>query len=41
VEIVAANRIGRETVQQRSNIYDYSIASRLILDHATLTGEAK
>jgi membrane-bound lytic murein transglycosylase MltF len=34
VEIVAAKRIGRETVQYVSNIYKYYIAYRLIVDHS-------
>ena len=37
VEIVAAKRIGRETVQYVSNIYKYYIAYRTIVD----TGEEK
>jgi len=36
VEIVAAKRIGRETVQYVSNIYKYYIAYRLIVDQLTL-----
>jgi len=32
VEVVAAKRIGRETVQYVSNIYKYYIAYRLIVD---------
>jgi hypothetical protein len=32
VELVAAKRIGRETVQYVSNIYKYFIAYRLILE---------
>lgn len=32
VEIIAANKIGRETVQYVSNIYKYYIAYRLALD---------
>jgi membrane-bound lytic murein transglycosylase MltF len=36
VEIVAAKRIGRETVQYVSNIYKYYVAYRLIVDQLTL-----
>ena len=36
VEVVAAKRIGRETVQYVSNIYKYYIAYRLILDQLEL-----
>ncbi|UCF02363.1 MAG: lytic transglycosylase F [Deltaproteobacteria bacterium] len=36
VEIVAAKRIGRETVQYVSNIYKYYIAYRLIVDQLTV-----
>ena len=32
VEVVAAKKIGRETVQYVSNIYKYYIAYRLIVD---------
>ena len=41
VEIVAAKRIGRETVQYVSNIYKYYIAYRLILDKRQLKEDAK
>ena len=41
VEIVAAKRIGRETVQYVSNIYKYYVASRLIFDKLALTKEVK
>ncbi len=40
VEIVAAKRIGRETVQYVSNIYKYYIAYRLILDQLDLKEKA-
>ena len=36
VEIVAAKRIGRETVQYVSNIYKYYVAYRLIVDKRAL-----
>jgi membrane-bound lytic murein transglycosylase MltF len=36
VEIVAAKRIGRETVQYVSNIYKYYVAYRLIIDKRAL-----
>ena len=32
VEVVAAKRVGRETVQYVSNIYKYYIAYRLVAD---------
>ena len=41
VEIVAAKRIGRETVQYVSNIYKYYTAYRLIMDKVELKKEAK
>jgi len=41
VEIVAARRIGRETVQYVSNIYKYYTAYRLIIDKLDLKREAK
>jgi len=41
VEIVAAQRIGRETVQYVSNIYKYYIAYRLILDKLEMKAKAK
>jgi len=41
VEIVAAKRIGRETVQYVSNIYKYYIAYRLIVDAAREKEEIK
>ena len=40
-EIVAAKRIGRETVQYVSNIYKYYTAYRLIMDKLQLKKEAK
>ncbi len=40
VEIVAAKRIGRETVQYVSNIYKYYVAYRLIADRLKLRGDA-
>jgi len=40
VEIVAAKRIGRETVQYVSNIYKYYVAYRLIYDELALKKEA-
>jgi len=39
VEIVAAKRIGRETVQYVSNIYKYYIAYRLIVDKVSIKRE--
>ena len=41
VEVVAAKRIGRETVQYVSNIYKYYIAYRLIMDQMKLKEGAK
>ncbi len=41
VEIVAARRIGRETVQYVSNIYKYYVAYRLIIEKLQLKKEAK
>ncbi len=41
VEIVAAKRIGRETVQYVSNIYKYYTAYRLIVNKLDLKKEAK
>jgi membrane-bound lytic murein transglycosylase MltF len=41
VEIVAAKRIGHETVQYVSNIYKYYTAYRLIMDKLQLKKEAK
>jgi membrane-bound lytic murein transglycosylase MltF len=41
VEIMAAKRIGRETVQYVSNIYKYYVAYRLILNKLELKAEAK
>jgi len=41
VEIVAAKRIGRETVQYVSNIYKYYTAYRLIIDKLRIKKEAK
>jgi membrane-bound lytic murein transglycosylase MltF len=41
VEIVAAKRIGRETVQYVSNIYKYYTAYRLIVDKLELRKKAK
>ena len=41
VEIIAAKRIGRETVQYVGNIYKYYTAYRLILDKAGLKAAAK
>jgi len=40
VEVVAAKRIGRETVQYVSNIYKYYVAYRLIADRLKLRGDA-
>ncbi|MFQ5759779.1 MAG: transglycosylase SLT domain-containing protein, partial [Acidiferrobacterales bacterium] len=40
VEVVAAKRIGRETVQYVSNIYKYYIAYRLVADRLKLRGDA-
>jgi membrane-bound lytic murein transglycosylase MltF len=40
VEIVAAKRIGRETVQYVSNIYKYYVAYRLVADRLKLRGDA-
>ena len=41
VEIIAARRIGRETVQYVSNIYKYYIAYRLIVDKLDLMDNVK
>jgi membrane-bound lytic murein transglycosylase MltF len=41
VEIIAAKRIGRETVQYVSNIFKYYVAYRLIVDKLELKEEAK
>jgi membrane-bound lytic murein transglycosylase MltF len=41
VEIIAAKRIGRETVRYVSNIYKYYIAYRLIIDKLDMKREAK
>lgn len=41
VEIVAAKRIGRETLQYVSNIYKYYTAYRLIMDKLQRKKEAK
>jgi membrane-bound lytic murein transglycosylase MltF len=41
VEIVAAKRIGRETVQYVSNIYKYYIAYRIIVDESRIKREVK
>jgi membrane-bound lytic murein transglycosylase MltF len=41
VEIVAAKRIGRETVQYVSNIYKYYVAYRLIFDKLALKNGVK
>ena len=40
VEIVAAKRVGRETVHYVSNIYKYYVAYRLIADRLKLRGDA-
>jgi membrane-bound lytic murein transglycosylase MltF len=41
VEVVAAKRIGRETVQYVSNIYKYYIAYRLIVDQLNIKNKRK
>jgi hypothetical protein len=41
VEIIAARRIGRETVQYVSNIYKYYIAYRSIIRDVKLKKEKK
>ena len=41
VEIIAAKRIGRETVQYVSNIFKYYVAYRLIVDKLELKEEVK
>jgi membrane-bound lytic murein transglycosylase MltF len=41
VEIIAAKRIGRETVQYVSNIYKYYVAYRLIVDKLESKEEVK
>ncbi len=41
VEIIAAKRIGRETVQYVSNIFKYYVAYRLIVDKLELKAEVK
>ena len=40
VEVAAAKKIGRETVQYVSNIYKYYIAYRLIIDQLDLKEKA-
>ncbi|MCG8616461.1 MAG: lytic transglycosylase F [Desulfobacterales bacterium] len=39
VEVVAARRIGRETVQYVSNIFKYYVAYRMIAEHRGLEGD--
>lgn len=41
VEVIAARRIGRETVQYVSNIYKYYLAYQLIVKRMQLQGEAR
>jgi len=41
VEIIAAKRIGRETVQYVSNIYKYYVAYRLVVDKLDMKEDAK
>ncbi|MGE5237285.1 MAG: lytic transglycosylase F, partial [Chloroflexota bacterium] len=41
VEVIAAARIGRETVQYVSNIYKYYIAYRLALDELEMKRKVK
>ena len=41
VEIIAAEKIGRETVQHVSNIYKYYVAYRLILDKLDMKAKVK
>ncbi|MEA3292540.1 MAG: lytic transglycosylase F [Pseudomonadota bacterium] len=41
VEVIAARRIGRETVQYVSNIYKYYLAYQLIVERMQSKGEAK
>ena len=41
VEVIAARRIGRETVQYVSNIYKYYLAYQLIMERVQLKGEAR
>jgi membrane-bound lytic murein transglycosylase MltF len=41
VELVAAKRIGRETVQYVSNIYKYFIAYRLILEKEEMKSKSQ
>ena len=41
VELVAAQDIGRETVQYVSNIYKYYIAYKLVLEHSKRAAQAK
>ena len=41
VEIIAAEKVGRETVQYVSNIYKYYIAYRLIMDKLDMKAKAK
>ena len=41
VEIIAAEKVGRETVQYVSNIYKYYIAYRLIMDKLDMKEKAK
>ena len=41
VEVVAAKRIGRETVQYVSNIFKYYLAYRLIIDKKEFKAKIK
>ena len=41
VELIAARRIGRETVQYVSNVYKYYVAYRLIVDRLDLMDKVK
>lgn len=41
VEVIAARRIGRETVQYVSNIYKYYLAYQLIMERVQSKGEAR
>jgi len=41
VEVIAAERIGRETVTYVANIYKYYVAYRLVLDEAQRRAKAR
>jgi membrane-bound lytic murein transglycosylase MltF len=41
VEVVAAEKVGRETVQYVSNIYKYYLAYKMVMEHRMERDEAK